>query len=265
MKRLVFVFTCASLVMLLSAPVHGATEITLDQVDQVGIVHSGDTVFAVDPVRFTFRLTNTDGDAITGVYNAFRVWAHRNGMYTDNFVPLDYDTLSVGWRLMLSGGFFMGCSSFDGIGADTVRFAGYDHPATPNGGIPNGFDEQVWWIEIADLVAGDTICVDSSYCHPGCAWEWETEYSSYFQPDWYGPYCFVVTLCCIGNQGNVDLQGSVNIADLTLLVGYLFSPHWDLPCTGAGNVNGDGRINITDVTYLVRYLFKGGPPPAPCP
>lgn len=75
--------------------------------------------------------------------------------------------------------------------------------------------------------------------------------------------------CCTGIRGNVngDAGESVNIADLTFLVAYLFGGGVAPPCLEEANVNGDPSeaVNIADLTYLVAYLFGGGPAPADCP
>jgi len=62
--------------------------------------------------------------------------------------------------------------------------------------------------------------------------------------------------------GDVNDDGSVNIADLTYLVGYLFRGG-PAPCVmNAADCNGSCTgPNIADLTYLVSYLFQGGPAP----
>lgn len=263
MKRILFIATVASSVMLLSVPCYGATEITLDQVDQVEGLSFGDTVFAVDPVRFICRWTYTPGDGsnVSAFTNGFRVWAHQNGAYTNNFNPITFDTLPLNWKDMFDGGLFMTPYSADGMGADTMKFGGF---RIGGPGLHDGFDEQVWWVGTANLVAGDTVCIDSSFAFPGNVWCWSTTNGTLI-PDWSGPHCFHVAECCIINWGNVDMDGSVGIADLTFLINYLFLNGPAPPCTGAGDVDGDGAINIADLTYLVDFLFRGGPPPPPCP
>ncbi len=280
MRKLTFVLTWASVLALTVAPCYGASEITLDEVQQVEGVSTGGSVLAEIPVRFIFRLTNTNGHNLTLIYHGFRVWTHRNSVYTDNFTPLIDDTLHIqpnGWLYVPPWvyGFFdmvtSGKFSVDGVGEDTVRFAAFHTkpPGQGGPGIPDGFDEQVYWIETGDLVAGDTICIDSSYFPPHGEWLWEYDFTTQFPPDWFGPYCYEVTSCCIGNRGNVDLQGGVDVADITALVSYLFPPHDSLLCTGAGNVDGLSYagvpVNVADITYLVAYLFQEGPEPAPCP
>jgi len=79
--------------------------------------------------------------------------------------------------------------------------------------------------------------------------------------------------CCLGIRGNVDgiigAGGSVDVADLTYLVAFLFQGGTAPPCEEEGNVDGivgiGGPIDIADLTYLVAYLFQGGPSPPSCP
>ena len=69
----------------------------------------------------------------------------------------------------------------------------------------------------------------------------------------------------MGNRGNVDGEGGINVADMTYLVDYLFFEGDIPPCTEEGNVDADGGTNVADLTYLVDYLFFDGPAPPPCP
>ena len=120
MKRILLLFTIASLVMFSSALTYGQTEIVLDNV--TGLL-GVDTVHAGSSVKFTFRLTYTpgDGSTINGSTNGFQVWMANGGTRT----PITYDTVSVGWSSMYDGGFFFSPHGVDGMGADTIGFAGF--------------------------------------------------------------------------------------------------------------------------------------------
>ncbi len=61
-------------------------------------------------------------------------------------------------------------------------------------------------------------------------------------------------------SGDLNLDGAVNIGDLTLLAGYLFGGA-ELTEPGLADVDGSGHENISDLTWFVSYLFGGGPPP----
>ncbi len=62
-------------------------------------------------------------------------------------------------------------------------------------------------------------------------------------------------------RGDANGDGSINIADASCIINYLFiggpapDPLW------VGDANSDGSVNIADASYLINYLFIGGPPP----
>ena len=255
MKKITAILTtmCASL--LFSPCGQAAGEIMLDEVD---CVDDG-------TVRFTFRLTNTDGYNITGATNGFSLWTHRNGEYTVRSLAPTIELMPHNWEWMFDGGVFYRCAfSCDGLGKDTLKWSGFKMFWS---GIPDGFDEQIFYIEARGLTPEDTVCIDSTFFPAGGYWLWSTTGSDVV-PDWGGPYCYPVLPCCVGSHGNIDFKGGVDISDLTLLIGYIFPPHWELPCPGAGDVDGresgGGAVNISDITYFVDYLFHGGPAPPPC-
>lgn len=61
--------------------------------------------------------------------------------------------------------------------------------------------------------------------------------------------------------GDVDGGGAVNVADLTLLIAYLFRGG-SMPCSLVpADVNADCAVSVADLTRLIAFLFRGGPPP----
>jgi len=60
--------------------------------------------------------------------------------------------------------------------------------------------------------------------------------------------------------GNVNRDGSVNIADVVYMTNYLFKDGPEI-WRYMGDVNADGIASIADVVYLIAYLFRGASPP----
>ena len=65
-------------------------------------------------------------------------------------------------------------------------------------------------------------------------------------------------------RGDVNLDGEINVGDVTYLINYVFiAGPQPLPWE-SGDVNCDGEVDIADVMYLINYLFIDGPPPQSC-
>ncbi len=60
--------------------------------------------------------------------------------------------------------------------------------------------------------------------------------------------------------GDVDNNHSLNVGDLTSLVGHLFRGEPSVCEEKTADINGDCKINVSDLTFLVNLLFKGGDP-----
>lgn len=61
--------------------------------------------------------------------------------------------------------------------------------------------------------------------------------------------------------GDADNNRSVNILDVTFLVGYLYRGGAAPAIMNAGDADASCAINLLDVTYLIAYLYRGGPDP----
>ncbi len=61
--------------------------------------------------------------------------------------------------------------------------------------------------------------------------------------------------------GDANGDGSINVADVTFLVDYLFFEGPPPDPEALGDLDCNGAVNIADLTYLVDYLFHEGPPP----
>ena len=200
-----------------------------------------------------------------GVYsNGFQVYSPDGAVWDTTYGQYLPAWLPFGDRWIYSFG-------TDGDGADTVVFGGEDSA----GGFWVVYDDVAWsiTIEVPDdpALVGKTICLDSvadtlAYW-PWSTWVWSTLTESY-TPTWDGPHCFTMSINCCnhdGIRGDVNYDMSLNVADLTYLVDYLFFGGPDPPCFEEGLVKGVGGIGVSDVVYLAQYIFFGGSPPAPCP
>jgi len=58
-------------------------------------------------------------------------------------------------------------------------------------------------------------------------------------------------------KGDVDMDGKVNITDVTALINYLLSHNAQGVNLVAADVDSNGSINIADVTALINYLLSG--------
>ncbi|MDF1546044.1 MAG: S8 family serine peptidase [bacterium] len=109
------------------------------------------------------------------------------------------------------------------------------------------------YFDVPSSASAANILVDSLSFNlktPNCASIWGDYWPVFI------PGQIVIEQCA---HGDVNCDLSIDIVDLTDLVGYLFQG--GTADSNGGDVNGSGFITIEDVTYLVEYLFNGGPPP----
>ncbi len=212
-------------------------------------------------LKLMMRWTYSAGIPIVSFANGFRTYSPDGATWQ----PIVFDTVSLSWMSMFDVGFFTGCVSCNGVGADTVYAGGVKIFGS---GLVAPFDSQVWWIEtkVFEVDIGKHLCLDSSWFPPAGTWLWNTGTGN-LAPDWSGPHCFEIAPCCnhdgIRGDVNYDFEGP-NVADLTSLVNHLFFNTFDPPCFDEADVNCDGSVNVADLTYLVDYLFVAGPQPEPC-
>jgi len=150
-----------------------------------------DTVIAGEPVRFVLSFYEDTID-ILAFTNGFKVYTKQslaNPAQSGYFEPITFDTLCI----ILSDIFDLGVSvtpfGVDGLGADTIGLYGICTPA--HGMVPSLYDS-VFWVETIPHVAGDTLCIDSSWFPPGGNWEWINYLGYHVEPLWSGPFCFPV-------------------------------------------------------------------------
>jgi Dockerin type I domain len=61
--------------------------------------------------------------------------------------------------------------------------------------------------------------------------------------------------------GDVNLDGRVNILDISMLIEYLYKSHKAPPIAEMADVNNTIVVNVLDITFLINNLYKGGPVP----
>ncbi|MEE8141670.1 MAG: FG-GAP-like repeat-containing protein, partial [Planctomycetota bacterium] len=66
-------------------------------------------------------------------------------------------------------------------------------------------------------------------------------------------------------RGEVNNDGSFNIADAIALLTHLFAPPFDLTCVDAADANDDSLINIADGVAILQARFGMPPTPLPAP
>ena len=63
--------------------------------------------------------------------------------------------------------------------------------------------------------------------------------------------------------GDANMDGTLNVADVITILGYLFSGNNTLNCPRAADLNADTNIDIADAIYGLSFIFVGGEAPAP--
>ncbi len=116
-------------------------------------------------------------------------------------------------------------------------------------------------------------CVDNIFVPPAGTWQIVDINFAGFPPTFNGqentsvsipdapPICFdIVAQSFI--RGDLDDNMTIDLADLTRLIDYMFFNGPAPKYPESADVNGDGRLNVADVVFLIRYLFSGGPEPS---
>ena len=217
MRRTSFIVAFAAIVLSFGLAYGGLGSMSLDHVDNnfsyAGPVTVGDTIKAGYQISFWIRWTNDCGANIRGASNGFRVYSADAQWYkTDGgaggftWVPyLDLTTIPPtlyvvypGWQYLFDNSLDQNPYGVDGIGADTIGFAGSQKYG---GGVPDGFSEVVYkisfFVDVAD--SNETLCLDSSFYPPTNEWLWSSDTldptnpgTGDIFPAWGGPYCFTI-------------------------------------------------------------------------
>ncbi|MBU8934825.1 MAG: T9SS type A sorting domain-containing protein [candidate division Zixibacteria bacterium] len=149
----------------------------------------GDSIVTGAPITFHLRMNNTTGVPIEGFSHGFMVYSPDGAQWSNSWG----DTTGSPLFPHLDGGLFINEFSTDGMGADTVAFAGF-RMFQP--GIPVGFNEVTYSIHIGPIdssYVGRHICLDSCFFPPGGDWMWSVALGTEeHHPNWAGPHCFTI-------------------------------------------------------------------------
>ena len=117
-------------------------------------------------------------------------------------------------------------------------------------------------------IIGDNYCLnlETTDCDDNCQFTYNPDQAD-VDNDGLGDLC---DNCCIGVRGNsnCDEQQSVDIADITYIIRYLFIEfgQWELCCQEEADANGNGgEPDIADIVRLIDYLYYSGRPLEICP
>lgn len=61
--------------------------------------------------------------------------------------------------------------------------------------------------------------------------------------------------------GDINVDGTINLLDMTSLITYLFKEGPIPPGMILADVDNSGEVNLIDITYLISFLYKDGPQP----
>ena len=238
--------TEADATLQVSYSIDGGTTWTL--IDELALTHTltqyGYSLNLADNVRFKFQQTagarmNIDDIAVYAAQQAAEPQIYFGGSIQT--ITADQD----------------GASSISEV---TVTTEDNDQPVTVTveGNFELSLDQEDWSTELTLDADGETFYVRLA----------DTSADGYFEGAITATTGVVTAYADVAGEvmapavppsllGDVNMDGNVNITDVTILINYLLSGHADPFDATAANVNFDGQINISDVTALINLLLKG--------
>jgi hypothetical protein len=216
-------------------------------------------------VELIIGLNNTQDGPLGAAKHGFKIYSPDSAVFGPTETSWEFG--NVDWTTYFD--IVLYDTAFLGETVDTAIFIGSE---LSSDGMPQGTEAEAFRITafVDCSEAGKTLCIDSLSAYRIGDWGWTvgTSYPyKHLSPSWDGPHCFEVVVCCFGNRGDIDGDGTQSdISDLIYLVEYMFQGGPELPCAQEANVNGDPdeAIDISDLIYLVQYMFQGGPVPYAC-
>lgn len=273
----------------------GSGTIKIDQVQCKG--YEPYSYFTGGDVRFVIRYINDTGERV-GVINDFVVKTYDGagywGITIDTLVDASQQSPFAAYFNQIFGLSWYIESSYDAkLSVWGAGSSGY--------GLPVGFSDTVLAITAYATPISDVakhLCIDTTSPIPyERTWKWFTASAVEFSPQFVGldvaqpyvpgyGYCFVGVFpctppvpakqtqaacgcggCCQGTTGNVNMQGGVDLSDLSALIAYLTqTPRPTLTCHEEANLDGSSGIDLSDLSYLIAYLTVTPQPSLPaCP
>ena len=256
MKRSLLVVGMVAMFALSYYPAHAGLSIWYID-GRIGL----DSLRSGTPITIYIRWDGNEfpGCYTTGSTNGYRLYSPTGTLFT-----LDSAKWKPGidWASMYDGGIFV--NVFSGFGEDTIGFGGFRLNMQ---GIPDGFYDVahvIYLTPFPESAIGGEFCIDTTWYPPSKPWLWSTTCGTRI-PFWSGPHCYTIGPCCVGERGDVNVDGSLDVGDITRLVDYLFGGGEEPGCPLEADVNASSGTDVADLTYLVDYLFGGGPAPPDCP
>lgn len=208
-------------------------------------------------LTYRVRMTNDQGQVIPGVSNGFRVYSAAGAATWSTTTP---DTVGIGMG-QFTQGLPIGNYSVTGSGADTVSFVGLGICGT---GMPAGYDDVAYTIEIGPVagLAGDVICLDSSWFPPAGEWLWNAGPGQRRIPTWDGPHCFEIADYYCGDINGDGIGPAPTIEDITYFTEWFYEGGPAPPVMEAADMDGCEGVTVDDLSYLICFMFNAGP--APC-
>jgi hypothetical protein len=199
--KLRFLIVLAGVLLLSLGVARAQNRFSLDHVTGL----DGGKLLTGTPITFHIRWTTPGAPNVArliGHTNGFRVYSDDGAVFTPiTWLPYrDFSKtppvvveLFAGWSTAI---WDYSCDfnpyGVDGIGADTIGFAG----TKKYGGIGPGFDEVVFEIttQVDAQQAGMHLCLDSSFYPPTNEWLWSSDTGDPgdILPAWDGPHCYEI-------------------------------------------------------------------------
>ena len=136
-----------------------------------------------------------------------------------------------------------------------------DPPSSTTQYLPadTGVVVNLWFSSDGTGTGGSVITVDTTRHGSSKRCRFETIFGEYV------PYVIQGKITILGcGRGDTNCDNEINIADLVLLVNYMFNGGPPPDPFYTGDIDGnDSGPDIADLVYLVNFMFNSGPPPPP--